>query len=218
MRVESVMHTPRRADGFTLIELLVVIAIIAGLAAVTTPMIFNARKSGEKSEVQSAITQLALGIDSFMGAYGDYPPSSLEEFYETSGNGVDSGIESVVLCLASQRKGGPFHTFREQDLENLDGDSIDSAEAREQLDWFFGDDQLREFVDVWGNPLIYVHNNDYGDSFKITHERGGVMGTATASRSEEFGTFRSATSYQLWSSGPDGINENGAGDDLGSWE
>ena len=207
-----------RTRGFTLIELLVVIAIIAGLAAVANPIIMKAKRKGAVTKVTSDIQQLTVGIESFMGRFGDYPPTSLAQMYEVAGNGIDSGIESVVLCLAARKRGGPIQQFKEEDIENLDGDSIDSADAKEVLDWFFGDDQLREFVDVWGNPLIYIHNNQYGETVTITHGVGDTRGTATAARSEEFGTFQSPTSYQLWSSGPDGTNENGTGDDIVSWK
>ncbi len=213
---ESVMS--KRTAGFTLIELLVVIAIIGALAAMASPMIRNARMKGKVTTTSSRIQEVSLAIDSFEGQWGDFPPSSFEDYFETSGNRVDSGIESVVLCLATRKKGGPFVTWKEDWLENLDGDSLASDEAMEKLDWYFVDNQLWECVDDFGSPLIYIQNKDYDDSFQVTHTEDGVQGTATGARSEKTKVYHSLTTYQLWSSGPDQKNENGDGDDIGSWK
>ena len=207
----------RPRAGFTLVELLVVIAIIGALAAVSTPLLRSARISGRKTTSQSRIEQLGLAIESFEGQFGSYPPSSLEDYFETSGNRVDSGIESVILCLSTQKKGGPFFEWEEEALSNLDNDTLDSDEAKERLDWVFGDNQLREYLDGFDNPLIYIQNNDYEDTFTITHE-GGTRGTATGGRSEKTSTFFAPTGYQLWSCGENESNDGGQADDIGSWQ
>ena len=206
-----------RRAAFTLIELLVVIAIIGTLAAVSTPLLRKGRIKGRITVSENRINQLVLAIDSFQGQFGNYPPSSLEDYYETSGNRVDSGIESVILCLSTQKKGGPFFDWEEDALSNLDNDTLESEEAKERLDWIFGDNQLREYLDGFDNPLIYIHNKDYEDTFTITHE-GGTRGTATGGRSEKSSTFFAPTGYQLWSCGPNETNDGGMDDDIGSWE
>lgn len=210
-------NSPARRRGFTLVELLVVIAIIGALAAIATPMIGNARRKAAETTAVQSINEMTLALESFQGQFGDYPPTSIEDFYEVSGNRLDAGIESVVLHLASRKRSGPFMTWKEDFLDNLDGDSIDSSEVKAELDWYFGNDELREFLDPWGNPYYYVHNRDYGQSFAITHMEDPTRGTATAGTSEKTATFHSPTTFQLWSAGPDMVNENGGGDDLVSW-
>ena len=208
---------PQSSKGFTLIELLVVIAIIGALAAITSPMIRSSRLKGKETSTTSRINEISISIDRFEGEFGDYPPSSLEDYYETSGNRKDSGIESVVICLASQKRGGPFMTWKEDWLENLDGDSLNSDEAKEKLDWYFPDSTLWEVLDDFGSPLIYIQNKDYEDTFTITHTEEEEPGTATGARSEKTKVFHNLTTYQIWSSGKNQTNENGGGDDLGSW-
>jgi prepilin-type N-terminal cleavage/methylation domain-containing protein len=206
-----------RARGFTLVELLVVIAIIGALAAIAIPMIGNARRQASIKTTKNSLQTLSLAISSYQGAFGDYPPSSIEEFYETPGNNLDAGIESVLLHLATQKRGGPFYEWDEETIDNLDGDSVSDPELKAEIDWIFGDDQLREIVDPWGLPLIYIHNRDYERAYAITTGEPRGRGTAQASRSEKTSTFHAPTQFQLWSSGPNQKNENGGGDDLVSW-
>lgn len=207
-----------RARGFTLVELLVVIAIIGALAAIAIPAIGSSRRRAATSMAKNQITELNLALSQYQGQFGDFPPSSIEEFYDLPGNNLDSGIESIVLHLSTRKRGGPFVAEWDEDhLENLDGDAVASPELKLELDWVFGDDQLRELVDPWGLPFIYIHNRDYERAYAITHGETRGRGTAQAGRSEKTATFHSPTGYQLWSSGPNQQNENGGGDDIVSW-
>ncbi len=72
-------------------------------------------------------------------------------------------------------------------------------------------------IDDFGSPLIYIQNKDYEDTFTITHTEEMEAGTATGARSEKTKVFHNLTTYQIWSSGKNQTNENGGGDDLGSW-
>ncbi len=219
MEQVSGRNSQRCRLGFTLVELLVVIAIIGALAAISTPMLRRARVSSAKSATTSRIQAMTISLENFAGSptVGFYPPSSMEDTYEVSGNRLDSGIESLVLHLSTQKHGGPFIEWKEDYLANLDEDSINSDEVKSKIDWYFGDNQLREHIDDFGSPLVYIHNNDYGRTFSITESEGEKRGTATAGLSEVTATFFSPTTYQLWSLGPNGENENGAGDDLVAW-
>jgi type IV pilus assembly protein PilA len=63
----------RKESGFTLIELLVVILIIAILAAIAIPVFLNQRKKGWKSQVESALKNASLAVETIAaGANGDY--------------------------------------------------------------------------------------------------------------------------------------------------
>jgi prepilin-type N-terminal cleavage/methylation domain-containing protein len=128
-----------RESGFTLIELLVVIAIIGVLAGMGTTMLGYATKRSAIGLAEQEIQRLILGIETYQLDFGDYPPTSMEEEYEISGNGLDEGIESLVAHLASRSRGRSYFEFKEQYLENLDGDRLTDANLVEQMRWVFGE-------------------------------------------------------------------------------
>ena len=202
-------------SGFTLIELLVVIAIIGVLAGLGTQMLGYANKRSSIGVAEHEIQRLVLGIETYQIDYGDFPPTSMEEEYEISGNGVDSGNESMVAHLASRARGRTYFEFSEEFLDNLDGDRLGNADLFEQMRSVFGDDQLREYLDPWGVPYVYIHNRDYGRSFSVTQEEGAT--TVLSGTSEKTATFHQPLRFQIWSAGPDGIHQNGAADDITSW-
>lgn len=61
-------------QGFTLIELLVVIAIIAILAAILFPVFARARENARRSNCQSNLKQIALGIKQYVQDYDELFP------------------------------------------------------------------------------------------------------------------------------------------------
>jgi len=60
--------------AFTLIELLVVVAIIAILAALLLPALVAARERARRSVCQNNLNQIGKGLETYIGAYGDYYP------------------------------------------------------------------------------------------------------------------------------------------------
>ena len=125
-----------------------------------------------------------------------------------------AGPDVVLLCPATARHGewtkkiAPLgvHVIMEKPFAA----SLEEA-----------DKQAREIVDPWGNPLVYFHNRDYKKpkSYMCTYK---LLGRKNASgfkpgKSKKTATYHSWSSYQIWSVGPNGENENGEGDDIGSW-
>jgi prepilin-type N-terminal cleavage/methylation domain-containing protein len=201
--------------GFTLVELLVVIAILGVLAGLGTQLIGYATKRSSIGIAEHEIQRLILGVESYQLDFGDYPPTSMEEEYDITGNGLDLGNESLVAHLASRARGRSYFEFSEEFLENLDGDRLGNADLFEQMRSVFGDDQLREYLDPWGVPYVYIHNRDYGLEFSVTQEDGATK--VTSGTSEKTATFHDPLRFQIWSAGPDGIHQNGSGDDVSSW-
>ena len=64
--------------AFTLIELLVVVAIIAILAAMLLPALAAAREKARRASCMSSMKQMGLGLESYLGDYGQYYPSGLD--------------------------------------------------------------------------------------------------------------------------------------------
>jgi type II secretory pathway pseudopilin PulG len=59
-----------------LVELLVVITIIAVLAALITPAVFQARRSGQISAIKAEIDLLHMAMMHYKNEYGSFPPAA----------------------------------------------------------------------------------------------------------------------------------------------
>ncbi len=212
----------RTITGFTLVELLVVIAIISALAGLLVPMVKTAKVKAKKKNASNDINVLSLAMETYMTDWGDYPPTSLE-VYDAGTNGINDGIESLLAHLTSRRKGGPYYEeYKEEQLENLDNDSLTNDELRAEINWIFGDAQLRELVDPFGNPYVYIHNGDYEYSYQyqLGEEYESKKVSVMAGRSAKTATFYAPLKFQIWSFGPNGRNDTSSedeGDDIGSW-
>ena len=206
-------------SAFTLIEMLVVMTIISLLAGLTLVGVQKAREAGYENVVKSDVSSLKSDIEGFRNAMGDYPPSSLTDI-KIKGNGINDGNESLFAFLLTKKLGGPFASdLREDRWTNLDNDELTARQAKtiqQEIDWTRGNNQLLEYVDFFGTPFIYLHNRDYETRFKYRDAEGNTFEVA-AQKNPATGTYYAPNSFQLWSLGPDGKNQNGEGDDIVSW-
>ncbi|MBN1417972.1 MAG: prepilin-type N-terminal cleavage/methylation domain-containing protein [Planctomycetes bacterium] len=203
-----------RRGAFTLIELLVVIAIISVLVGLTATSLLHFRRRAVESTCREEVRRLAVALESYRTDFGDFPPSTTKEL-GLSDNDINAGNESLVASLATQKKHGPYFEFAEDRLENADADR--GGPKVKDLSWIFGDDALREYVDPWGTPYVYFQNRDYGKKAKY-RAIGEKPFEALAGKSERTAAYHGLTTFQIWSCGPNRTNENGAGDDIGSWQ
>lgn len=202
--------------GFTLIELLVVMAIIGVLMGILIPGFMIARRQVKISQTRTYIQQLSLACSNYSGAFGDLPPSTLQDCGLNT-NRTNDGVESLVACLSTTRMDGPYFDFEDEFLMNYDGDKV-----RDFNQSVFKTGLAFEVVDPWGNPYIYFHNRDYdrpavAGRYKIIFPKRKIVHAAPA-KSKKKGVYYGLDSFQLWSVGPNGENENGGGDDIPSWE
>ena len=202
-----------RRGGFTLIELLIVICIIGILVALTTVGITKAMDASRTNATQAMLDQISGALAQYAQRWGDYPPTTVDELGLKAPNEINNGVESLVACLSSEKRGGAlFHA--DDQLTNVDGDSASGGKSK--MNWFFGNDELREWGDHFGNTIFYMHGKDFAKP------RSGMTLVRVSQGGEEFKilpeqnpatkTFYGAGRFQLRSVGKDG--KPGTGDDV----
>ena len=210
------MSAPGSKRGFTLVELLIVMAIIAILTGLAFPAMSAVRRRSQMKTQKALFDKLRLNIETYANDFGDYPPSSFKGIKLKGSNGQNEGGEVLARCLTTSARSGPYAEFSDEQLGNLDGDSISASKANPTRS-VWSTPELHELLDVWGNPIAYMHNSEYDKGSLVTLPSGETRKPAqvTANKSEKTGQYSGLTSFQLWSAGPDG--EAGTEDDVRAW-
>ena len=194
------IESSKTTRAFTLIEMLVVVAIIAILLSISFAAFSGAGNSAKKGATKTLIEQIKTALENYSNDFGDYPPSSPRAKKD---RGVNDGIESLVKCLMTTEKNGPYLQFSDKKLYDSDSDGV------------------FEVVDDWGRPLVYLHNKEYAKGQKITILDEDFVGTkvdAKGAKSDKTNQYQSLSSFQIWSCGLDGKNSDGKDDDINSWD
>jgi prepilin-type N-terminal cleavage/methylation domain-containing protein len=198
-------------SGFTLIELLIVIVIIGILVALTTVGIVKAMESARTSSTQTSLDSISGALAQYAQRWGDYPPTTIDDLGARAPNDLNNGVEALVACLSSDLRGGIL--FKNEDhLVNVDGDSA----GKNVTHWYFGDNQLREWVDEFSNVLIYMHHKDFArpkasmKQYKFSADTEAF--TVNPEQNPATKTFSNPDRFQLRSVGRDG--KPGTADDI----
>lgn len=209
---------PSTQQGFTLIELLVVVCIIGILVALTTVGIVKALDASRTNATQAMLDNISSALASYQTRWGDFPPSLVDEVGLKSPNDTNNGVECLVACLSSEKKGGVL--FRADDqLTNVDNDT--APNAKRTMKWVFGtddnpDNQLHEWMDQFGFTIWYMHGKDFAKPRRsltqALFQAGGDPVTLGPEQNAATKTFHGAGRFQLRSVGRDG--KPGTSDDI----
>jgi type II secretory pathway pseudopilin PulG len=194
----------------------VVIAVLALLAALSFPVMGSIQRRAKAGATDNLIEKIALALASYESDFGDYPPTSLKAF-GIRNNGVNEGSESLLRCLTTQSKQGPYLDFAESDLVNTDGDEVSDSVTGTII----AVETAFEIGDAFGNPLVYFHSRDYENARLGRYQSlGGERIVAAPARSDVTGQFHGFGKFQLWSVGADGQSQDGAAgsDDVVGWD
>jgi prepilin-type N-terminal cleavage/methylation domain-containing protein len=209
-----------RDGGFTLIEVMVVIAIIAALIGAGSLMLGIAQRKRMITQTQGALNSLGAGLEMLRSndQLGRYPPTQIGKLtfpgfdgskFGGQPNATNIGIETIYVVF---RLPGisvvPQGLDAETAIGNTDGDNALTPVGK------LAKTDLFEYMDAWGNPLVYISASDYKDPSKVADY---VLGNGTPVKveplkNEKTGEFVRPDSFQLMSIGPDA--KPGTDDDL----
>lgn len=191
----------RRTVGFTLIELLVVIAILGALLGIGAMQYSKFLGKGDEAKTIAILTETENLLAQYRTQTGDYPASQLSAYGIKPQNRTDEGIEAAVVALFHKNWDG-----ERPDDKNLMNQDEDVADVNVTI---LERPVLREIVDAWENPLVYIRYSDYGKEFEYEFRNNETQEwdtvTVTAAKDDETGSYYGLESYQLLSVGEDGI-------------
>jgi prepilin-type N-terminal cleavage/methylation domain-containing protein/prepilin-type processing-associated H-X9-DG protein len=101
----------RSFRGFTVIELLVVIAIIAMLVALLMPAVQQAREAARRTQCQSNLHQIGLGLENYNGVFGRFPPGMSTDSYLTDTR-FGSAWSWAMMMMPQVEQQTVFNTIR----------------------------------------------------------------------------------------------------------
>lgn len=200
--------------GFTLIEMLVVIVIIGILAAMISAAVVGAIRAAKSESTKATIRAIEGAAERYKNEFSAYPPSLLTGVFPKLSlpNATNNGIETLVACLSAKARGGPFYQPQNESTAFTNADK-DSASIPASY-WYFGSGDLREYVDAWGQTMIYWNHNDYAKpSAQLTQVKiGSQESTWKPPIVESTKAYPNPYKFVIVSPGPDG--KPGTPDDL----
>ena len=208
---------PDPAAGFTLVEILVVLAILATLISLVAAAIPRAMRMQKITKAQTLVNSVGAALELLRTdneQYGKYPPSRSRDIRFGKNhvgkdlgmpNDVNVGIESVFFVLNNPEIHISQVTTDVELIGNTDEDSFRTARGTAQ------DAFAREYVDPWGQPLVYIHANDYKDPKGLceilTLEGVKISAWPKKMPAKAGGGLLNPNSFQLFSVGPNGLQD-----------
>jgi type II secretory pathway pseudopilin PulG len=212
MNAPETSTSSRRTAAFTLLELVVVIAIIIILIGLLAIGLVGARGQALHKATRARIAQLEVAAQQFHGAFRVYPPDewgdktdnppaagTMMEFlvnhgYDSNGNGdMDDEITTEADSEYQDIECLVYAVSIVRPFLELKRASRSNKESTpDEIDWQDADTMnspAYEICDAWGNPLHYDSSPTHNADF-----------------------------VDIWSNGPDGVDDSGDNDDINNWE
>jgi prepilin-type N-terminal cleavage/methylation domain-containing protein len=192
--------------GFTLIELLIVISIVGLLVAVFLPDLLGAKEQANVTATDANLTRLSTAVETYTRKHGSFPPDDLND-PDLEGkpqwkpdNGLNTGIESLVVFLSQSRADGA-------DLGDLPLTNTDKDDHGVVLPLLNRKERV-EVADAWGTPLAYFSKTSrtqgFGKAQTIVFGETGDQAPASPRRNAE-GLLLGNGNFQLLSAGVDRV-------------
>jgi type II secretory pathway pseudopilin PulG len=188
----------------------VVVSILGVLMALVSVLVIRASAHKERMQTEQLITAyLPQAIMRYEQEFKRLPPMSIKELNQIgrykglaiTDNSTNECNEALLVAL----RHGDFSTpLGETDLPietpfgNTDDDIWNQAP-----NGFGGNPGAVEILDSWGNPIIYIHKNQYNEVVRIVKLDGEEVEVEARKRNDD--TYYNPTSFQLISLGENGV-------------
>ncbi len=167
MNQQKMNMNTKKSKGFTLVELLVVIAIIAGLAAVSTPVIIKVKEKAKKVSAINACKAVEVAVNAFENDYNYLPfVGSSPSGDNTSGLESHRDIMNVLTGLDEQVNFKRKAYFEYNEAKGGAGSYFDGLHLVAS--------QARLF-DPWGNPYLLFFDYDLDGAIDNPQEAGETI-------------------------------------------
>jgi prepilin-type N-terminal cleavage/methylation domain-containing protein len=199
----------RQERGFTLIEVLVVVTILAVLMGLISLLVGRSSREKDNMLSKNLVTTVRNAIDNYQLEFSRPPPMTMAELaaqkkwtgLAVQGNVTNECIECLLVALHhpdfSKRLGDVPTSFG-----NTDSDIWNKVPEGSE------DENAREILDAWRNPIAYIHKNAYGQPVKLLKEDGTEIEVMAVKKPN--GTYYNPDSYQIISLGPNGVQDDPA--------
>jgi len=204
----------KKENGFTLIEVLVVVSILGVLMGLVSVLVMRSSSHQNKMQTKQLVeTYLPNSIERYRTEFRRLPPMSVKELNGikdfkalaiSDGNATNESIEVLLVALRRpdfSAKLGDSDLPVSEPFANLDDDTWNGAPAGGSG----SDVAANEIVDSWGNPIVYIHKNSYGQTVTIINGKGESVDVVALQKAD--GPYYNATKYQIISVGENGVQE-----------
>lgn len=197
--------------GFTLIEVLVVVSILGVLAGLISILVVQAQGKRYQMEAETVVkTELPTAIERFRAELNNrLPPMTSAELAAFPGwaglsispaNTANECNEVLLVALRHKDLTAPLNSVTgSKPFGNTDNDIWNKVPEGSP------DENAKEILDAWGNPIVYITKNHYGETVKITKEDGTEVEVEAVKGPS--GAYYNATSYQVISLGKNGVQD-----------
>jgi prepilin-type N-terminal cleavage/methylation domain-containing protein len=227
--MKSMNRRPELGEAMTLIELLVVVAIITILMGFTLPHLMKVRGEVGIAAARSQVGAMSTAMELYKTEAGAYPIDSSAIFGADIPEFLFIGLHNKGTVSLGGVETGQLHDAKHEWIGFLNGQD-DSVESFESLPLNANPLGLIEhssvkfqmahrvrvrtaksmveakglpvFIDYWGNAWHYREWESKGQDFK---DKASALDSGPDA-------CEHPDSYDLWSNGPDGVNNFGASD------
>ena len=204
-------RTPR--GGFTLVELLVVMGVITLLTALVVGVGMTLRAHAKEDAARLLIQKAERALDEYETRQGDYPdgladPSGTQEDFRDANCVVGLILKDLDEFSRTRGGGRALEIFRIDVTAILPpGDGMTPGSVQEPP--VTGSYFVYCVVDPWFNNQVDAHDLDLDATGSPPAIRYSFLNFAI--------NGHTAPGVDIWSNGPNGLDDHGGGDDINNW-